>query len=271
MLLLAALSAIQSTTAFSFAACFRNNHSNSNANANNSKQQQAHHLPKQQQQQLCQSSTQNEEIATATMTIVDRRKALTRIGMLQAQAQILVLVTANQKPETANAIPPSYVIAEELGYFPVTNRAGETSYISARVKRSSTQQAIDLARYLSSKPIQLTFYGAFWCPHCQRQKEMFGKEAWDIMRSNNLYVECDARGADGGKAGAAVCLAKGIDGFPSWRARGTAAGNNKSKSKLANMSGEMPLAELARRSGFPGKFDASLEPDLMNDASGSCR
>eukprot|EP00816_Leptocylindrus_hargravesii_P002905 CAMPEP_0196819528 /NCGR_PEP_ID=MMETSP1362-20130617/70984_1 /TAXON_ID=163516 /ORGANISM="Leptocylindrus danicus, Strain CCMP1856" /LENGTH=175 /DNA_ID=CAMNT_0042198059 /DNA_START=309 /DNA_END=836 /DNA_ORIENTATION=+ len=165
--------------------------------------------------------------------------------------------------QPAHAVPPAYVIAEELGYFPVTNKAGETSYIPARIKRSSTQQAIDLAEYLSSKPVQLTMYGAFWCPHCQRQKEMFGREAWAIMRSNDRYVECDARGADGGKAGAAVCLAKGIDGFPSWRS------SNKSNGLV--MSGEMSLAEIARKSGYPGKFDASLEPDLSQDASGACR
>jgi hypothetical protein len=37
-----------------------------------------------------------------------------------------------------------------------------------------------------------TFYGAFWCPHCQEQKRLFGKSA-----SKLPYTECstvDGRG-----------------------------------------------------------------------------
>jgi len=50
----------------------------------------------------------------------------------------------------ANAAPPMAVIAEELGYFPVTNRNGDTIYVSARVKRHSTEQAVALAEHLKS-------------------------------------------------------------------------------------------------------------------------
>lgn len=50
----------------------------------------------------------------------------------------------------ASAAPPIAIIAEELGYFPVTNRHGKTTYVPARVKRSSTDQAVLLAKYLKS-------------------------------------------------------------------------------------------------------------------------
>ena len=50
----------------------------------------------------------------------------------------------------ANAAPPMAVIAEELGYFPATNSEGQTTYTPARIKRSSTEQAIELASYLKS-------------------------------------------------------------------------------------------------------------------------
>lgn len=49
----------------------------------------------------------------------------------------------------ANAAPPIAVIAEELGYFPVQNKAGEMVYIPKRIQRQSSQQAIDLAKKLS--------------------------------------------------------------------------------------------------------------------------
>jgi len=151
---------------------------------------------------------------------------------------------------SANAAPPVNVIAEELGYFPVQNRNGEITYIPARVKRTSTEQSIKLAAYLQKSGAVM--YGAFWCPHCQRQKEMFGKEAWGMIK----YVECDKKGFDGN---ASKCLKEGIEGFPAWKFKGG-----------KEASGEMPLQQLVKVSGYKGTFDGDLEPSLPN-SSGSCR
>ena len=76
------------------------------------------------------------------------------------------------------------------------------------------------------------FYGAFWCPHCQNQKKMFG-------RSEKLlpYVECST--ADGQKQ-LPICEEKGITGYPTW----TFADGRRE-------SGEISLAVLAERSGCP--------------------
>ncbi len=53
------------------------------------------------------------------------------------------------------------------------------------------------------------FYGAFWCPHCVDQKELFG-DSEDLLP----YVEC----AEGGKnAQPALCTAEGVKGFPTWK------------------------------------------------------
>lgn len=52
------------------------------------------------------------------------------------------------------------------------------------------------------------FYGAFWCPHCVRQKALFGKSEKLIP-----YVECstpDTRGT------LPICAEKKIDGYPTW-------------------------------------------------------
>lgn len=46
------------------------------------------------------------------------------------------------------AAPPIAIIAEELGYFPVTNRYGETVYVPKRIQRPSSNQAIELAKHL---------------------------------------------------------------------------------------------------------------------------
>ncbi|MEK7077545.1 MAG: hypothetical protein AAB928_00410 [Patescibacteria group bacterium] len=52
------------------------------------------------------------------------------------------------------------------------------------------------------------FYGAFWCPHCQTQKKMFGKSEKLLA-----YVECstpDGRGQN------QTCQNKNIEGYPTW-------------------------------------------------------
>jgi thiol-disulfide isomerase/thioredoxin len=70
------------------------------------------------------------------------------------------------------------------------------------------------------------FYGAFWCPHCQSQKALFGKSA-----KNLPYVECST---PDGQGQTAECKAAGIQSYPTWR---FADGTEK--------NGELSLATLA--------------------------
>ncbi len=73
-----------------------------------------------------------------------------------------------------------------------------------------------------------TFYGAFWCPHCQATKAMFGKSAKLLP-----YVECSQ---PSGKGQLQVCTDAGITGYPTWR---FADGSE--------LSGERTMAELAAK------------------------
>ncbi|TSC85533.1 MAG: vitamin K epoxide reductase [Parcubacteria group bacterium Gr01-1014_8] len=52
------------------------------------------------------------------------------------------------------------------------------------------------------------FYGAFWCPHCQEQKKMFGNSAKLLP-----YVECSL--ADQ-KTQTPICIEKEIKSYPTW-------------------------------------------------------
>jgi thiol-disulfide isomerase/thioredoxin len=52
------------------------------------------------------------------------------------------------------------------------------------------------------------FYGAFWCPHCQKQKADFGRSA-----SKLPYIECSA---PNGKDLLPVCAQAEITSFPTW-------------------------------------------------------
>lgn len=76
------------------------------------------------------------------------------------------------------------------------------------------------------------FYGAFWCPHCQNQKTMFGKSAKLLP-----YVECST---PDGKGQLAVCQEKKIEGYPTWEF-----------TDGSRESGEVSLDRLSEKTGCP--------------------
>jgi thiol-disulfide isomerase/thioredoxin len=53
------------------------------------------------------------------------------------------------------------------------------------------------------------FYGAFWCPHCQNQKALFGSSAKLLP-----YVECST---PDGKSQLPICTDAGVTGYPTWK------------------------------------------------------
>jgi hypothetical protein len=62
------------------------------------------------------------------------------------------------------------------------------------------------AKCLTAK--QAKMYGAFWCPHCEEQKEKFGSSFQYAP-----YVECGIKGSKGIEP---VCTEAGIKRFPTW-------------------------------------------------------
>jgi hypothetical protein len=51
------------------------------------------------------------------------------------------------------------------------------------------------------------FYGAFWCPHCQEQKALFG-----TSKKYLPYVEC----SNPDQSQTQICIDKKIESYPSW-------------------------------------------------------
>jgi glutaredoxin len=82
-------------------------------------------------------------------------------------------------------------------------------------------------------------YGAYWCPHCAAQKDLFGVAANQIP-----YIECDPQGEN---SQAALCQAKGIQGYPTWEINGERYVGVQPLGKLAELSGfEPPAGEPSR-------------------------
>jgi thiol-disulfide isomerase/thioredoxin len=75
-----------------------------------------------------------------------------------------------------------------------------------------------------------TFYGAFWCPHCQAQEKDF-QASRQTLENIGLYVECSTADANGQTQ---VCIDKGIKSYPTWI---FADGSQ--------LNGEIPLQQLA--------------------------
>lgn len=99
------------------------------------------------------------------------------------------------------------------------------------ISTTSGEAEIALAQHLTK--IGAVKYGAYWCPHCFDQKQLFGKEAFAEI----TYIEC---APDGKNPQPSVCQAAQIKGFPSWII------NNKL------YEGTVSLEQLAKISGYTG-------------------
>lgn len=86
------------------------------------------------------------------------------------------------------------------------------------------------AKCLTEKGVKM--YGAYWCPHCQNQKELFGQN-WQYVNS----VECATPGV---KEQNKICADANIEGYPTWV---FADGSRQ--------AGEMKLKELADKTNCP--------------------
>ena len=90
----------------------------------------------------------------------------------------------------------------------------------------------DFAKCIKNKGV--TFYGAFWCPHCQTQKAHFGKSAQYLP-----YVECST---PDGQSQTQVCKDANITTYPTWQ---------WSASTTDRHMGEMELVDLAQKTSCP--------------------
>jgi glutaredoxin len=85
-----------------------------------------------------------------------------------------------------------------------------------------------LAKHL--KQVGAKMYGAYWCPYCTQQKELFGQAVFDRYIT---YIECDARGKNPKPN---LCKAAKVRGFPTWDIRGKQYIGRQSLESLATAS-----------------------------------
>jgi hypothetical protein len=120
---------------------------------------------------------------------------------------------------------------------------GVYSYSADRSSLGTEDELALLATCLKERGA--TFYGSFWCPHCQEQKKDFGP-AKDLLP----YVECST---PDGRGQLDVCAQAGIEGYPTWK---FADGRE--------LSGRIALVSLAEVTGCPAPArDTEETPEVV--------
>ena len=144
------------------------------------------------------------------------------------------------KPLFTGTITAVLVFAVTLGLYANINSPAVANSSDAQPGFEITTQSgpveIALAQHLTDTGA--IFYGAWWCPHCQDQKQLFGKEA----AKNIPYTECST---PEGQGQTSVCQEAEITGYPTWEINGE------------RLSGTQSLETLAQLSGYEGENDFS--------------
>ena len=101
------------------------------------------------------------------------------------------------------------------------------------ITTTSGDAELELVQHLAS--VNAVMYGAWWCPHCHTQKQLFGEEAFEDV----IYIECEQGGLDPQPA---LCQSAGVAGYPTWVVNGV------------RYPGAQLLDNLALASGFDGNM-----------------
>ncbi|MEL6495535.1 MAG: vitamin K epoxide reductase family protein [Cyanobacteria bacterium J06623_7] len=140
---------------------------------------------------------------------------------------LTIVVTLGIYSGINNAIADEIVDPRD-GKIEITDAKGSyTEPYGWKITSTSGAAEIELAEHLTA--VGAKKYGAFWCPHCYEQKQLFGTEAFEKV----TYIEC----AEGGKdPQPQVCSAAGIQSFPTWEIDGKFYPGIKTPEELANLT-----------------------------------
>jgi thiol-disulfide isomerase/thioredoxin len=120
--------------------------------------------------------------------------------------------------------------------------------VSSFMVSSKPGKSDSLAQCIKSQGV--VFYGAFWCPHCQRTKALFGSSEQYLP-----YVECSN---PDGKSQTQICIDKKISTYPTWiRPDG------------ATLTGEHTIEEWAAFSGCTLAGAATTPTPVVSTPTGS--
>lgn len=96
------------------------------------------------------------------------------------------------------------------------------------------------------KDAGVKFYGASWCPHCQRMKKLLGEAAF-----TPIYKECALPTKDGNFDQTQICKDAKIEGYPTFEFKDG-----------SRITGEKTLKELADKAGCEVPAEYGPQPTV---------
>jgi len=148
------------------------------------------------------------------------------VGLLTIVVTLGIYSGVNSSIAQANGTIEEVVDAD--GLIAIPKPAGEPKPPKGwEINTTSGAAEIALAKHLTATGAKK--YGAFWCPHCYEQKQLFGSEAFAEIN----YFECDPQGENPQRE---ACLAAGIQSFPTWEIEGKFYPGTKTAEELAKLS-----------------------------------
>ncbi len=179
-------------------------------------------------------------LATLSLLGVAFSLYLTAVGLIELQAvcgwclaslatliALLVIVLVNRPPSAPGTPWLNWSMSHAallLGVIGISH-----AYYAGLFSPRPEPQLQALAIHLKESGAQ--FFGASWCPTCNKQKALFGGAAKDLP-----YVECSPAGRGGPFS--MTCLNAGIQTFPTWIIRGR------------RYTDLLEVDDLAKRTGF---------------------
>lgn len=99
------------------------------------------------------------------------------------------------------------------------------------IKGHSSDQALAIGKRLQDKDAKM--YGAYWCSHCNNQKQELGME---VVKEKQMftYVECDKEGLDS-KYNTCKAMKDKVPGYPTWEIDGQYFPGEKSLDELEKL------------------------------------
>lgn len=138
-----------------------------------------------------------------------------------------------QSPAQASTAPAAQAIAaaEKNGgsienLIPIPEEA-------PKVSKKSSPRAMAVGKRLQA--LDAKMFGAFWCSHCNNQKQELGVQTVGLYK----YVECDK---DGANTDYKLCREKKIAGYPTWEIKGNFYPGEKDISELETLLTEIEVA-----------------------------
>ena len=138
-----------------------------------------------------------------------------------------------QSPAQASTAPAAQAIAaaEKNGgsienLIPVPEEA-------PKVSKKSSPRAMAVGKRLQA--VDAKMFGAFWCSHCNNQKQELGVQTVGLYK----YVECDK---DGANTDYKLCREKKIAGYPTWEIKGNFYPGEKDIGELETLLTEIEVA-----------------------------